>query len=37
LLAAAARHSVEGYTFAAQAEGFLRIYRELRTGTIENP
>ena len=37
MMAEAARHSVEGYTFAAQAEGFLRIYRELRTGTIENP
>jgi len=36
-MAEAARRSVETYTFAAQAEGFMRIYRELRTGTAQNP
>ncbi len=36
-MAEAARRSVEAYTFAAQAEGFVRIYRELRAGAPENP
>lgn len=33
----AARRSVEAYTFAAQAEGFIRIYKELRSGRAQNP
>ncbi|MGH7333614.1 MAG: glycosyltransferase, partial [Candidatus Rokuibacteriota bacterium] len=33
----AARRSVEAYTFAAQAEGFMQIYKELRAGATRNP
>ena len=36
-MAEAARRSAEPYTFAAQAEGFMRIYRELRAGVAQNP
>jgi UDP-glucose:(heptosyl)LPS alpha-1,3-glucosyltransferase len=32
-----ARHSAEPFTFSAQAEGFLGIYRELRAGNPQNP
>jgi UDP-glucose:(heptosyl)LPS alpha-1,3-glucosyltransferase len=36
-MSAAARRSAEPFTYAAQAEGFVRIYRELRAARPENP